>query len=51
MLAFVSLLTFAATALAHGGVLSYANAGKWYWGWQPYNTPTGQTSIQRSWST
>ncbi|KZT32427.1 hypothetical protein SISSUDRAFT_1055552 [Sistotremastrum suecicum HHB10207 ss-3] len=36
---------------AHGGVLSYANAGNWYWGWQPYNSPTGQTSIQRPWST
>jgi len=35
---------------AHGGVLSYANAGNWYWGWQPYNSPTGQTSIQRPWS-
>jgi len=37
-------------ALAHGGVLSIANAGNWYWGWQPYNSPTGQTSIIRPWS-
>ncbi|EKM58977.1 glycoside hydrolase family 61 protein, partial [Phanerochaete carnosa HHB-10118-sp] len=35
---------------AHGGVLSYSNAGNWYWGWAPYNSPTGQTTIQRPWS-
>jgi len=52
-----ALATFAAVAsatlpqvLAHGGVLSYSNAGNWYWGWSPYNTPTGQTTIQRPWS-
>ena len=48
------LVALALTALpsvfAHGGVLSYSNAGTWYWGWQPYDTPTGQTSIQRPWS-
>ncbi|KDR72743.1 hypothetical protein GALMADRAFT_270683 [Galerina marginata CBS 339.88] len=37
-------------AAAHGGVLSYSWSGQWYWGWQPYNSPTGQTSIQRPWS-
>ncbi|KAF9479474.1 hypothetical protein BDN70DRAFT_878751 [Pholiota conissans] len=37
-------------AAAHGGVLSYSIAGSWYQGWNPYNTPTGQTSIQRPWS-
>ena len=37
--------------LAHGGVLSIANAGNWYWGWSPYNTPVGQSSIQREWDT
>ncbi|KAJ6471866.1 glycosyl hydrolase family 61-domain-containing protein [Mycena sanguinolenta] len=37
--------------LAHGGVLSYNIGGKTYQGWSPYNTPTGQTTIQRSWST
>ncbi|KZS96272.1 hypothetical protein SISNIDRAFT_547739 [Sistotremastrum niveocremeum HHB9708] len=40
-----------AKVAAHGGVLSYSNAGNWYWGWQPYNSPTGQTSIQRPWAT
>lgn len=39
------------SVLAHGGVLAYANGGQWYNGWQPYNSPTGQTSIQRPWST
>ncbi|KAH9477564.1 Esterase/lipase/thioesterase [Psilocybe cubensis] len=36
---------------AHGGVLSYSWSGQWYNGWQPYNSPTGQTTIQRPWST
>ncbi|KAG6848731.1 Esterase/lipase/thioesterase [Arthromyces matolae] len=47
----VLAVTFLPSVLAHGGVLSYSNAGNWYWGWSPYNTPTGQTSIQRPWST
>lgn len=38
------------TVLAHGGVLAISNAGNWYNGWQPYNTPTGQSSIIRPWS-
>ncbi|KAI0066912.1 cellulose-growth-specific protein [Artomyces pyxidatus] len=38
------------TAFAHGGVLSYSWGGQWYWGWQPYNSATGQTTIQRPWS-
>ncbi|KAJ8508421.1 hypothetical protein ONZ45_g9306 [Pleurotus djamor] len=38
-------------AFAHGGVLAYSNAGKWYDGWHPYNSPVGQTSIQRPWAT
>ncbi|KIP10563.1 carbohydrate-binding module family 1 protein [Phlebiopsis gigantea 11061_1 CR5-6] len=54
MFAFSTLLALASTALptvlAHGGVLSYSNAGNWYQGWSPYNTPTGQTTIQRPWS-
>ncbi|TFK37214.1 cellulose-growth-specific protein [Crucibulum laeve] len=36
---------------AHGGVLSYSNAGTWYDGWKAYNTPTGQVTIQRPWAT
>ncbi|KAI0051564.1 carbohydrate-binding module family 1 protein [Auriscalpium vulgare] len=55
MLTFVTLLAAASatvpTALAHGGVLSYSWSGQWYWGWQPYNSATGQTTIQRPWST
>ncbi|KAI0358668.1 glycoside hydrolase family 61 protein [Trametes cingulata] len=36
---------------AHGGVLSYQINGQWYQGFKPYNTPTGQVSIQREWDT
>jgi len=46
----LSAATFIQTAAAHGGVLSYSWGGQWYWGFQPYNTPTGQTTIQRPWS-
>ncbi|KIP11825.1 carbohydrate-binding module family 1 protein [Phlebiopsis gigantea 11061_1 CR5-6] len=46
-----ALASAASTVVAHGGVLWYSNAGQWYQGWQPYNSPTGQTSIQRPWST
>ncbi|KDR68577.1 hypothetical protein GALMADRAFT_146231 [Galerina marginata CBS 339.88] len=35
---------------AHGGVTSYVIGGTTYAGWQPYNTPTGQTSIERPYS-
>lgn len=38
-------------ARAHGGVLSIAIGGTWYNGWQPYDTPVGQSSIIRPWST
>ncbi|KAI0329645.1 cellulose-growth-specific protein [Cubamyces sp. BRFM 1775] len=54
MFAFTALVTLASAALpkvlAHGGVLSYSNAGNWYQGWAPYNSPVGQTTIQRPWS-
>ncbi|KAH7928784.1 glycoside hydrolase family 61 protein [Leucogyrophana mollusca] len=52
--------TFAALAIAlsqmsqvsaHGGVLSYNIAGTTYQGFKAYNTPTGQSSIQREWDT
>ncbi|KAG8877849.1 hypothetical protein FRB98_006520, partial [Tulasnella sp. 332] len=36
---------------AHGGVLLYSNAGNWYQGFVPYNTATGQVTIQREWDT
>ncbi|KAJ7780070.1 glycosyl hydrolase family 61-domain-containing protein [Mycena maculata] len=37
-------------AFAHGGVLSYNIGGTTYQGWSPYNTPAGQTGIERPWS-
>ncbi|KII92545.1 glycoside hydrolase family 61 protein [Plicaturopsis crispa FD-325 SS-3] len=36
---------------AHGGVLSYNLGGVDYNGFVPYNTPVGQSSIQREWDT
>ncbi|KAF7797709.1 hypothetical protein EIP86_008909 [Pleurotus ostreatoroseus] len=55
MFAFASLLALASatlpSVLAHGGVLLYSNDGNWYQGWAPYNSPVGQTTIQRPWST
>ncbi|KAJ6504504.1 glycosyl hydrolase family 61-domain-containing protein [Mycena vulgaris] len=48
-----TLLALAALpkVLAHGGVLSYNIGGTVYQGWNPYNSPTGQTGIERPWST
>ena len=55
MISFAPLFAIAFASLprilAHGGVLSYSNAGTWYWGWKPYNSPDGQTTIQRPWAT
>ncbi|KAJ7581555.1 glycosyl hydrolase family 61-domain-containing protein [Mycena floridula] len=45
----VSLLALP-SVLAHGGVLSVGIGSTVYPGWSPYNTPTGQTSIMRPWS-
>ncbi|KIK62737.1 carbohydrate-binding module family 1 protein [Collybiopsis luxurians FD-317 M1] len=39
------------TVIAHGGVLWIQIDGTWYDGWQPYDTPVGQSSIIRPWST
>jgi len=54
MFSFAKLVAFTALAVsqvaAHGGVLSYGFGGTIYQGWQPYDSPTGQTSIQRPWS-
>ncbi|KAL1945871.1 hypothetical protein VTO73DRAFT_1873 [Trametes versicolor] len=36
---------------AHGGVLSYRINGQIYQGFKAYNTPVGQTGIQREWDT
>ncbi|KAH7090918.1 cellulose-growth-specific protein [Auriculariales sp. MPI-PUGE-AT-0066] len=48
-LALCSLL-YATGVLAHGGVLSYSIDGTIYNGFKPYNTPTGQSTIQRVWN-
>ncbi|KAF2231410.1 lytic polysaccharide monooxygenase [Viridothelium virens] len=45
----LTLVASASTALAHGGVLTYNIGGKIYNGFVPYNTPTGQNTIQREW--
>jgi cellulase len=39
----------AGTVSAHGGVLSYDIGGTTYKGFVPYNSPTGQSTIQREW--
>ncbi|KAB5589490.1 Glycoside hydrolase [Ceratobasidium theobromae] len=36
-------------AAAHGGVIGYSINGVYYEGFKAYNTPTGQTTIQREW--
>ncbi|KAJ7811220.1 glycosyl hydrolase family 61-domain-containing protein [Mycena olivaceomarginata] len=50
---FSALILLAALpkVLAHGGVVSYLIGSTKYPGWSPYNTPTGQTSIERPWAT
>ncbi|KAK7692771.1 hypothetical protein QCA50_004404 [Cerrena zonata] len=49
----LTAFTFAACeiaqVLAHGGVLSYNIGGQIYQGFRSYNTPVGQSSIQREW--
>jgi cellulase len=40
----------AGTAAAHGGVTSYKIAGTTYPGWQAFNSASGQTSIERPYS-
>jgi len=37
-------------AAAHGGVTSYVIGGTTYTGWSPYNSATGQSSIERPYS-
>ncbi|THH18544.1 hypothetical protein EW146_g2456 [Bondarzewia mesenterica] len=50
--ALLTALSFGATQVAaHGGVLAYSLAGKYYNGFLAYNTPVGQSSIQREWDT
>ncbi|EJD47200.1 cellulose-growth-specific protein [Auricularia subglabra TFB-10046 SS5] len=45
------LVSQIAGVVAHGGILSYNIAGTTYNGFVPYNTPVGQSSIQRVWNT
>jgi len=47
--ALAAALTEASLVSAHGGVLSYNIGGTDYNGFVPYNTPVGQSSIQREW--
>ncbi|EIW81812.1 glycoside hydrolase family 61 protein [Coniophora puteana RWD-64-598 SS2] len=47
----LAALTQVSLVTAHGGVLSYNIAGTTYNGFVPYNTPVGQSSIQREWDT
>ncbi|KIJ61342.1 lytic polysaccharide monooxygenase [Hydnomerulius pinastri MD-312] len=47
--AFVALASAITAVSAHGGVLSYKIGNTNYNGFVPYNTPTGQSSIQREW--
>ncbi|RPA75656.1 cellulose-growth-specific protein [Ascobolus immersus RN42] len=42
---------FVSKALAHGGVTAYVIGGKEYPGFQPYNSPNGQSTIQWRWDT
>ncbi|KAL5478374.1 hypothetical protein ACEPAI_2558 [Sanghuangporus weigelae] len=44
-------LASASVVAAHGGVLEYLIDGTYYKGFTPYNTATGQTTIQRQWAT
>ena len=46
-----SLAVLLPRVFAHGGVLSYNIGGTLYPGWVPYNTPVGQTTIERPWLT
>jgi len=53
---FVPLLTLSGLlsltgVAAHGGVLSYKIGSNYYNGWKPYNSPSGQATIQRPWAT
>ncbi|OBZ68120.1 hypothetical protein A0H81_11871 [Grifola frondosa] len=49
--ALTTLALAVSQAAAHGGVLSYKIGDADYTGFKAYNTPVGQTSIQREWDT
>ncbi|KAG8687162.1 hypothetical protein FRC11_007687, partial [Ceratobasidium sp. 423] len=44
------LLTQVGSIIAHGGVISIGIGGTKYQGWQPYNSPTGQVTASRPYS-
>ncbi|KAK7464159.1 Esterase/lipase/thioesterase [Stygiomarasmius scandens] len=46
-IATLATLSLIPSAIAHGGVLSYNIDGEIYNGWAPYNSPDGQSTIQR----
>jgi len=48
-----TLVTLAviSSVFAHGGVLSYKIGSSMFQGFSAYNTPTGQSTIQRQWAT
>jgi hypothetical protein len=48
--AFFALLAGIQGVSAHGGVISYNIAGTTYPGFMAYNTPVGQSVIQRQWA-
>ncbi|KAF9529108.1 cellulose-growth-specific protein [Crepidotus variabilis] len=47
----LGLTIFVQRVIGHGGVIGYKNAGVYYEGWKPYNPASGQSSIERPWST
>ncbi|KAJ8701810.1 hypothetical protein PTI98_000563 [Pleurotus ostreatus] len=53
-MAFSALIVLAtclvSQVLAHGGVVSYTIGGQTFTGWQPYNDPSSQSSIERPYS-
>jgi len=50
-IATLATLSLIPSVIAHGGVLSYNIDGEIYNGWAPYNSPVGQSTIQRPWAT
>ncbi|KAF3169603.1 hypothetical protein TWF106_002119 [Orbilia oligospora] len=46
----VAAALLASTVSAHGGVTSYNIGGTTYPGWQPYQSPGGQSTIERQYS-
>ncbi|KDQ11420.1 glycoside hydrolase family 61 protein [Botryobasidium botryosum FD-172 SS1] len=45
-----AILSFASSAAAHGGVIKWSVGSTTYTGWQPYNSPSGQVTPGRPYS-